>query len=145
MAYLFDNNPMVAAAADPERFSFPRLPVLEALMDRVAVDPALTANVKVVAIPHLPFTTGSLIEKIIEAGVPAQSIFVLGKPYSTHTVTAAQLGDLWAEVHGGLGGWRPGFYESWFRRQVIALWKDVRSRLREKDRIVILDAGGVRG
>ncbi len=142
MAYLFDKNPMVAAAADPERFSFPRLPVLEALMDRVAVDPALTANVKVVAIQHLLCTTGSLIEKIIEAGVPAESIFVLGKPYSTHTVTAAQLGDLGAEVHAGLGGWRPGYYESWFRQQVIALWNNVRARLRENDRIVILDDGG---
>ena len=122
--------------------SFPRLPVLEALMDGVSADPALTANVKVVAIQHLLATTGSLIEKIIEAGVPAESIFILGKPYSTHTGTAAQLGKLGAEVHASLDGWRPGFFESWFREQVIALWENVRARLQENDRIIVLDDGG---
>jgi hypothetical protein len=132
----------LAIAADAASLSFPHLPVLDALINRVSFDPATMADVKVVAVQHLLSTTGSLFEKIIQAGVPPSSIFVLGKPYSTHTMTAAQLGDLGVEVHAGLSGWRPGYYESWFCKQVIALWKNVASHLKQSDRIVILDDGG---
>jgi hypothetical protein len=61
---------------------FPRLPVLDRLIDKFAGGGRPFEGVGVVCVQHLLETTGSLLEALIRLGVQPEHIFVLGKLYS---------------------------------------------------------------
>ena len=123
--------------------AFPKLPTLERLKSS-GIPKRLLARTGLVAVQHLLETTGSLFEALIDAGLPAHQIHVLGKAYSTNDRVARKLSELGIRVHETQQPFPWGGYDEHLRLAATAMWQSVADWAcpPDIDRLVVLDDGG---
>lgn len=124
--------------------AFPKLPVLEALIDHVQeIDRAPLAGMRLVCVQHLLETTGSLLESFVRLGCRPDHIHVLGKFYSTSSAVEAELKTAGFDIVEWQGQVRPGSFPAAIRKNIVRLWSRVQSQAGRDDRaVLILDDGG---
>jgi S-adenosylhomocysteine hydrolase len=133
------------ANASADTLAFPRLPVLERVLDSVIKRHAgLLDGFTVVAVQHLLETTGSLLESLFRLGLRPNRTYVLGKIYSTNRGVARALAEKGVNVCLSGPPERWGEYSERMRQDVNCMWGSVvKSVQSEKPRgIIVLDDGG---
>lgn len=129
----------------PTENSFPSLPVLSRLQNRVAQLAGLNWDqVSIVAVQHLLESTGSLLHELTILGVPPHRIHILGKHYSSNRDIIDALHTEGFNVYKSTEDHPPGQFSTIFRADVSAMWANVLgSYTREMPSLVIvLDDGG---
>jgi S-adenosylhomocysteine hydrolase len=125
---------------------FPELPVLESVAgasrDRLNGE---WVDTGLVCCQHLLETTGALFERLIQLGFSPNSIFVMGKVYSTNAGVARRLKRLGCHVMPGSPAPRPGAHQMALESDAETLWRDAIAAFRKDGvkRVVVLDDGGV--
>jgi len=121
---------------------FPRLPVLENLVEETGQVPELQDTV-LVALQHVLETTGSMFESLFRMGLDPENVFLTGKIYSEHRDTARELqrefGITYIEPKPPQ---RLGTYNLRLDRDALRLWKEVSASSPDMKKIVALDDGG---
>jgi S-adenosylhomocysteine hydrolase len=100
------------------------------------------SNYYIIGVQHLLDTTGSLIEKIIEQGVPAQNIFLTGKLYSTNSDVKSKLKILGINLIDSNSYQKPGHFKKALKMDVMLLWNKLWQTIPKNKTIIILDDGG---
>lgn len=123
---------------------FPKLPVLEALINHVQrTDRAPLAGLRLVCVQHLLETTGSLLESFVRLGCRPDHIHVLGKFYSTSSTVEADLKSAGFDIVEWQGPVRPGNFPAAIRRNIARLWSRAESQAgNDNSDVLILDDGG---
>jgi S-adenosylhomocysteine hydrolase len=123
---------------------FPKLPVLEALINDVQqTDRTPLAGLRLVCVQHLLETTGSLLESFVRLGCRPDHIHVLGKFYSTSRTVEADLKAAGFDIVEWQGPVRPGGFPAAIRRNIARLWSRAELQAGHDDSdVLILDDGG---
>lgn len=121
---------------------FPRLPVLDSLVERVG--PLSLGRTGFVCVQHLVETTGSLIESLLALGAEPRNVYILGKCYSSCPDVVRVLREVGVHVYEGPLPDHHGFYYEKMESAITALWVTAKEAFtkRNVDRIIVLDDGG---
>jgi D-isomer specific 2-hydroxyacid dehydrogenase, NAD binding domain len=98
-----------------------------------------------VALQHLLPSVADLFRRFVDAGFKANSIFLVGKPYSTIQRTTLDLAQHGVSVFAEpiSTSFKVGAYSAYFREQIKVFWRRVREQLPSRiRRIIVLDEGG---
>jgi len=121
---------------------FPRLPVLENLLEETGQVPELQ-DTALVALQHVLETTGSMLESLFRIGLDPENVFLTGKIYSEHRDTARKL-----QREFGITYLEPkppqrlGTYNQRLDRDALGLWEKVSAASPNTEKIIALDDGG---
>jgi hypothetical protein len=125
--------------------SFPRPKVLQTVGTRLRSEYAsLFRGWGLVGVQHLLGTTGSLVVELLNLGLNAEDVFILGKHYSTDKAVRDDLSRLGVNtrVNNVVGKW--GGFSGEFDNCVRKVWEDVTPAALDRrwKGILILDDGG---
>ncbi len=121
---------------------FPRLPVLNDLMQVLKPLKTNISEYYLISVQHLLETTGSMFEAFIKIGFIPQNIFLTGKIYSTHLSTQEKLKRLGINVLDASIPTELGIYTESLDKDVCRMWQLLSKQLKPKSKIIILDDGG---
>jgi hypothetical protein len=104
------------------------------------------STVALFGIQHLLEETVCLVQEVIRRNiVPANRIWLLGKPYSSNARITHLLRLMGVTVGSPSNGWRPGEFDSWFEAEAKRFFnKAIAQLVNDKviGRVVLLDDGG---